>query len=233
MMLRHVQRVENWVSLRHAGRNAPMLAMLVFLLICGNGIGCKQLVLSSGGSASRGQMSPEEVRADLERALDQIKQASKESEKIRTTLFNDSLEQARSIYCSTVKIAQLNNQIDAVPSLRKMFARQRFATLQGDYTVSIPAAKAYGIVQTHGEMNDYDYRCDESYSKPVPVSPEARRIEARAFAEEIAISVRRLNFYAEKLPQIEINASTVTALGVKLRKLSEEVRSIPTSPSWR
>ncbi len=81
-----------------------------------------------------------------------------------------------------------------------------------------------------------DYRlsrriCDLHYLKPIPASETAKLIETEAFAEEIALSLRRLTLYSAKFSEVEAEGSRILGLQSTLAKLRKDLEFDAVDPT--
>ncbi len=166
----------------------------------------------------------------------------------RDAIFASSLHHAEAIVCSTWRILKLQGQdytgerIDS--ALGELSGRQSFLEYTGEWgeregpdgrlqrlikiSMSVAVSDAYGggewAIEAprryRGWLNEEGLRrrCPDLYGSPIPNDPEARGIEQRAFASEIAQSIQRLSAYEQRLPILERNISRALVLEAKTRK---------------
>lgn len=65
--------------------------------------------------------------------------------------------------------------------------------------------------------------CEDYYSKPIPNSPEAIKIEITNFSKMIAISLKRLIMHKNRLPTLESQTSTILSFESTLKKMKKDL----------
>ena len=172
----------------------------------------------------------EKITKPLQGDIDATYNKYLEIDSLQQKLNDDIKTQLDSMTCSSGRLILLNNlDFPSSMAIRKLVRAVELLEIKENKTKK--DSKFFYIITNRKYTYKYKtsyvpalVKCAEYYQRAIPNSKQARDFEAKAFVEEIARVIKRLNTFPQRFEDLERLASEATARQSLLQKRLDEYR---------